>query len=142
MAQILVVDDHEYMRTFLAEFFGQEHVVIVANDGQHALSLITESLDLIITDWDMPNLSGLELVQTLRTSPKWKNIKIVAISAFFQDSLRSQTMLAAGANVCLAKPIDIRLLDIVVSRLIKDLPITDLPYYAHDGYESSLFLTR
>lgn len=141
MAQILIVDDHEYMRTFLAEFFGQEHVVIVANDGQHALSLITEQFDLIITDLDTPKLSGLTFVQTLRTSPKLKDIKIIAISAFFHNTLNSQTMLAAGATVCLAKPLDIRLLNIVVNRLIKDLPIMDLPYYTEGDCEPCPFLT-
>jgi CheY-like chemotaxis protein len=80
MAQILVIDDEEPFRTMLREVLEREgHAVMEAGDGREGITLARNiPIDLIITDLLMPELDGLEVIQTLRSdSPQ---VKIIAIS--------------------------------------------------------------
>ena len=64
MARILVVDDEPHVTHVLSFFLGQlDHEVTRAGDGRTALHLLTtQPFDLLITDVDMPQMSGVELV--------------------------------------------------------------------------------
>lgn len=83
MARILVVDDELDIlsaMSVLLKFDGFE--VITASDGVQALKIMHEtSIDLILTDWMMPNMDGIELCRLLRADERWRAIPIIGNSA-------------------------------------------------------------
>jgi CheY-like chemotaxis protein len=90
MARILVVDDEPDITSTMAVLLEIEgHEVLTAMDGAHALKCLRELndelVDLIITDWRMPRLDGLELCRILRDGNGTKGIPIVFISANRQE---------------------------------------------------------
>jgi CheY-like chemotaxis protein len=78
-----------------------------AMDGAGALAAAAASrFDLIITDFDMPDLDGCELISRLRagTGPNWTT-PILLMSAYAGDDALAERAMAAGADAVLAKPI-------------------------------------
>ena len=79
VTNILVVDDEPDMlkvTAMLLEFEGFR--VHTAGDGQAALRLLaTQSVDLVLTDWMMPTMSGIELCRQLRGDPHTRHIPII-----------------------------------------------------------------
>lgn len=72
MATILIVDDEQSFRSLLSEALqGAGHTVMVAMNGEQALSLATahsQEIPLIVTDFSMPGISGIELLREIRKS--------------------------------------------------------------------------
>src|SRR5947209_12132616 len=74
-AQILVIDDDSHVRFVLAKYIRRlGHAVIEAGSGEEALALLADSaapsIDLVLTDIWMPQMSGLEVLHTIRkTNP-------------------------------------------------------------------------
>ncbi len=103
MAKILIVDDDQNLlkmlrRTLVYEGFE----VVTASDGQAALDLIhTEQPDLMILDWMMPKMDGLEVVNTLREVDN--NIPIMMLTARDAVEFRVQG-LENGADDYIVKP--------------------------------------
>lgn len=69
--KILIADDSRAMRLVIGHMLRQAgfqgHAVVEATDGQHALEVVAkENPDLILSDWNMPNKSGIEFLQQLR----------------------------------------------------------------------------
>jgi len=91
--------------------------VIEAEDGQEGLSKASEqNPHLIITDLNMPKLSGVCLIKLLREQERFKNMPIVAITA--HGSERANEAREAGADIVLAKPLMLDLLALVVRELL------------------------
>lgn len=91
--------------------------VITAQDGREALELAqVERPDLIITDYQMPHLSGLELCQRLKRIPATQNIPALMLTArgFAVDP---QAMTDAGIKMCLHKPFSPREILTVVKQM-------------------------
>ncbi len=108
MARLLVVDDDEGDRTVLRTILERaEHQVWVAGDGDEALSQFQgKDIDVVITDLQMTNVHGLELITILREfDPK---PGIIAVSGTGETQLDMARML--GASVTLTKPIRPQLL--------------------------------
>ena len=82
--RFLVIDDSLPMRRIIANVLarlGYTDVVLVSN-GREALKRIeTEQFDLVITDWYMPEMSGIEFLRTLRAKADTQNVPIVIVSA-------------------------------------------------------------
>jgi two-component system chemotaxis response regulator CheY len=109
MPRVLVVDDSLTTRGFVRSAlegeteFGEIEVV-EAISGFDALRLLPRGgYDLVITDINMPNINGLELVQFIRKSERHRSLPVVLISTQSSDRDR-QRGLALGANAYLAKP--------------------------------------
>ncbi len=103
MANILIVDDDELDRTLVRTVLAQEgHDTYLASDGDEALALCRGTpIDLVITDLQMPNVHGLELISVLRDlSPR---PAIVAMSGTGEPQLDMAS--AVGADEALSKPI-------------------------------------
>lgn len=104
--QFLVVDDSPTMRRIVVNALrsiGYESVV-EAEDGQDALSkLQTNTIDFIITDWNMPNLNGLDLTKTIRSGSTNNAIPILMVTtrALKQDIIEA---LQAKVNNYIVKP--------------------------------------
>jgi len=71
--RILVVDDSRVMRSIVTRTLRQagfdEHEIVEAGDGRQALDVISlDAPDVVLSDWNMPEMSGIELLQALRAS--------------------------------------------------------------------------
>ena len=78
--------------------------IIKASNGIHALELIeNHSPDLIILDWMMPKMSGIDVCRTLRSRSETKQIPIIILSARSEDSDKSLG-LDTGADDYISKP--------------------------------------
>ena len=100
---ILIVDDNAAVRAVLARVVVQlcpDATIVEAAHGAEALNAVTEHhLYLLITDYHMPIMGGLELVRTLRT--QGRTLPILVLSS---DTNISEAILAAGATAYLPKP--------------------------------------
>lgn len=81
--RFLVVDSSATMRRTLVntlKSLGFEEIV-EAEDGREALSkLQSDKFDFVVTEWNMPNMNGLDLTKAIRVSESWKNIPVIMIS--------------------------------------------------------------
>jgi DNA-binding NtrC family response regulator len=106
--RILVVDDNESMRTMLAESLAyQGFRVSTAADGQHAWELVQHmpfSYDLVLTDMQMPAMSGIELLAKIMTQSPW--IKVIVMTGT-QDPDLTITAELLGAFTVLSKPVGV-----------------------------------
>lgn len=105
MATILIVDDRETNRDFLATLLGhRQHRIVQAADGRGALALArVERPDLIISDILMPTMDGYELVRALRSEPAIAQTPVVFTTAHYLD--REGRALAASCGVALILPL-------------------------------------
>jgi len=93
---------------------GAGYHVVEAVDGQDAWEKAqTHSIDLVLTDQNMPNLDGLGLTRKLREHPKFKTVPILILTTESSDQMK-QLGRAAGATGWLVKPFDPgRLLEVI-----------------------------
>ena len=116
-ARLLLVEDDKALRRYLEvtlERAGYE--VVSAGDGLEAMKLaLSTSVDLVITDAMMPNLSGHELCRFLRNSPKLSHIPIVLLSGLERKDASSDLGLA---DAFLPKPVAAEKLKECVSQLM------------------------
>jgi signal transduction histidine kinase len=81
-AQILVVDDNPDLRTYMSRLLAPHYRVVTAGDGSEALAAIREKpFDLVLSDVMMPRMSGIELVQALRSDPHTLHLPVILLSA-------------------------------------------------------------
>lgn len=117
---ILIADDSLVMRSLLVsaiESFG-EYRIIEAASGFEALRLLPrEHVDLILTDINMPDINGLEMISYLRTNPNYERIPVIIISSegSQKDMERGKQL---GANEYVVKPFDpIKLQELILKYL-------------------------
>lgn len=119
----LVVDDSKLSRDVLTTVLstlgvGHVHVASDGLEGLHMLSNSTPSVDIVLCDWDMPEVSGLELLTDLRQRDK--HLPFIMITGK-SDALSVATASAAGASAFLAKPYSPRRLTRVLAEVVADL---------------------
>ncbi len=107
---ILVADDEPLTFRLIEEFFQDANLrchILPAPDGNIAYALaVSKKPDLIITDWLMPGLNGLDLIERLKANPQTRDIPVIMITgAMFQHDEYNK-ILAAGALDCIRKPFD------------------------------------
>jgi two-component system phosphate regulon response regulator PhoB len=102
---ILVVEDEDALATLLQYNLEKEgYQVALAGDGEEALTQIDERLpDLVVLDWMLPKVSGIEVCRRLRASPKTRNLPIMILTARGEESDRVRG-LDTGADDYLVKP--------------------------------------
>lgn len=105
MAKILAVDDSASMRqmvTFTLQ--GAGHEVVQAADGKLALAAAQkDDFKLVLTDLNMPNMNGLELIKSLRQLSNYKFTPILMLTTESQADMKQQGK-AAGATGWIVKP--------------------------------------
>ena len=118
MAKILAVDDSPSIRKMVELTLDEdEHEVTTANDGLLALDAAKgDQFDLVITDINMPNMSGYELIEALRSMPNYQNVPIVCLTTESGDAQKERGR-EAGATGWITKPFSPDKLMIVVDRL-------------------------
>lgn len=116
---ILTVDDSSSVRqmvSFTLKEAGYE--VVEARDGKDALGKLKGQIDMIITDLNMPNMDGIELIKNVRADAKYKFIPIVMLTTESQAS-KKQEGKSAGATGWIVKPFKPPQLLGVVQKVLK-----------------------
>lgn len=106
MKRILIVDDMGSIRSLIKAVihsFGR-YIVEEASNGVSALQkLKSERYDLVISDWNMPEMSGIELLRTIRNDESLKSIPVVLLTAESKKE-NIQEAVSLGINGYIAKP--------------------------------------
>jgi two-component system phosphate regulon response regulator PhoB len=102
---VLVVEDEDALSTLLQYNLEKEgYTVGVAADGEEALTQVDERLpDVVVLDWMLPKVSGIEVCRRLRAGPKTRNLPILMLTARGEESDRVRG-LDTGADDYLVKP--------------------------------------
>lgn len=104
--QALVIDDSRAVRLIVGNILrDQGYQVHDAAQGQEGLEKLRENPDiaLVLVDWNMPVMDGLEFIQTVRRDKTWDALRIVMVTTE-TESEQVQRAIAAGANEYVMKP--------------------------------------
>jgi two-component system chemotaxis response regulator CheY len=104
---ILIVEDSDVMRSFLAASLeGLPYDVVEAPTGFEALKVLPHHpLAMIVTDINMPDINGLELIAFIKKHPQYSSLPVLVISTERSEEDRNRA-LALGATDYLVKPFD------------------------------------
>ena len=107
MSKALIVDDSKTIRIILGRILRElGYEVCEAVDGKDALKVIAfekSAVTLVLADWNMPEMNGLELVKHLRQNPELASVKVIMVTTETEvDHIVSA--LEAGANEYVMKP--------------------------------------
>jgi two-component system chemotaxis response regulator CheY len=97
--RFLVVDDFSTMRRIVRNFLNDLGYTDIteADDGNTALPILKQgNIDLLVTDWNMPGMHGLELLKAVRSDPALARLPVLLITA---EAKREQIVEAAKAGV-------------------------------------------
>ncbi len=107
---ILIVDDQPENLQIIIDYFSESNLaynIIRAPNGEIALEIIKKKCpDLIITDWDMPVVDGIDLIKEIRKIESCAHVPIIMCTGVMTTSENLQTALDAGANDYIRKPVD------------------------------------
>lgn len=121
MQRILIVEDSETMRSLLASSLEELDVPVKVSEaasGFEALRVLPrEDFDLVVTDINMPDINGLELVSFIRSNERYREIPLVIVSTEGSERDRDRG-LELGADAYLVKPFDPDALRQVVGDLL------------------------
>ena len=116
---VLVVDDFATMRRIITNVLRQLGFenILEAEDGTKALQILeTEKVDFVITDWNMPQMSGLDLLKAIRASEDKKHIPVLMVTA---EAMQENIIKAAqaGVNNYIIKPFDAKTLSDKINKI-------------------------
>lgn len=121
--KFLVVDDFSTMRRIvrnLLKELGYSNVE-EAEDGAMGLAkLKSETFDFVVSDWNMPNMDGLTMLQQIRADPKLSKIPVLMVTA----EAKKENIIAAaqaGANGYVVKPFTAATLDEKLSKIFEKM---------------------
>ena len=117
-ATILTVDDSKSIRqmvTFTLQQAGYD--VLEAEDGQDALTKLTQQVKLVLSDLNMPNLNGIGLIKAIRANPSSKFLPVIMLTTESQDGIKQEGR-AAGATGWIVKPFNPEQLLAVVKKVL------------------------
>ena len=128
LGKILIVDDNEDMLHFLSSHFQTSYTIVTAVDGVDALNKLKEQeVALIISDWMMPNMDGIDLCKAVRNNQLTSHIPFILLTA--QHNLQSRLKgLNSGADAYMEKPFSIELLTAQVGNLLKSRKLLNKTY--------------
>ena len=108
---ILVIEDDDGNRQLLRELLSfQNYHVIEASSGHGALALLEDhTIDLILMDVSLPDMSGLTVTKQIRKKPRFSRVPIIVLTAYVRKS-DQEAALAAGASSHIPKPVNIQYL--------------------------------
>jgi two-component system, chemotaxis family, chemotaxis protein CheY len=121
--RFLVVDDFSTMRRIVRNLLKELGYTNAdeAEDGAVALAkLKAEKFDFVVSDWNMPNMTGIELLKSIRAEPSLKDLPVLMITA----EARKENIIEAaqnGANGYIVKPFTAATLDEKLSKIFKTL---------------------
>ncbi len=138
--KIVIVEDDAAICQLLEMFLKKnlDNLIYSSNDGEEGINLIYEVMpDLIILDWNLPHLSGIEICRSLKCDPRTKKIPVMMLTAFSQMS-NKLCAFEMGANDYLSKPFDLKEFMLRTQSLIslsEDNPETAVSILKYEGLE-------
>lgn len=105
--RILVADDDAMNREVMEAFLTMEHYSVhLAHNGSEALKLVEEELpDLLIVDVRMPDMSGIEVCQRVKTQPHTRHIPVLIVTGYSRVDAYEEAQ-NAQADDFLSRPFD------------------------------------
>lgn len=117
--RILIIEDNEVNRRLIRDilqFHGFE--VIEASDGKEGIDMaIKQRPDLILLDMQLPVMDGFEVLRVIRNNQDLNNIRIITVTSMAMTGDR-ETILKAGADDYISKPVDTRELPKIIKRVL------------------------
>jgi two-component system chemotaxis response regulator CheY len=104
----LIIEDSRAMRAILAGILGDAGIEVdLAVDAEEALAILEKGsdFDFVLVDWNLPAMSGLDLVRRVRELPAFAEMRLMMVTTETQLS-RVQEALDAGADEYIMKPFD------------------------------------
>lgn len=122
--RFLVVDDFSTMRRIVRNLLKELGFTNVqeAEDGVEALSkLRADPFDFVVSDWNMPNMTGLELLQKIRADDTLKHLPVLMVTA---EAKKENIIMAAqaGASGYVVKPFTAATLDEKLKKIFLTMP--------------------
>jgi two-component system chemotaxis response regulator CheY len=120
MKTILVVDDSRIMRNIVKNTFSQLKIpcqFLEAGNGRDALGLLqSQEVNLVLLDWNMPELSGIDFLKTVRSVEQYKNLPIIMVTS---ESAKYNVIeaLKNGATDYIVKPVNEKIFIEKLSRI-------------------------
>ena len=116
---ILIVEDNEELRAFLAKELSNKFNIAQAHDGRSGVELAQSDIpDLIVSDIIMPNVSGTELCQIIKSDIRTCHIPVILLTA--KTSIKEQIEgIETGADAYITKPFNIQFLCAQITQLIR-----------------------
>ncbi len=104
--KIMIVDDCQTTRKILSLYLKSKGFeVITADNGLDAIEkLATNTVQMILTDLNMPYMDGVELVRTIRADPNWASLPMLMVTTEADPEERTRAF-QAGANGYIVKPV-------------------------------------
>jgi CheY-like chemotaxis protein len=116
--RVLLVDDDHHIRIMLKTFLeSREYRVELAVNGQDALTKLGEAdYDIVVVDYNMPEVDGLEVLR--RTRQSWPSLPVVLMTGGGRSAITAQAIVELGAQACLLKPFDLQILDKILAEAL------------------------
>lgn len=116
---MLIVDDNEDMLNFLSSHFQTSYTIVTAVDGVDALNKLKEQeVALIISDWMMPNMDGIDLCKAVRNNQLTSHIPFILLTAK-TDTEAKITSMNCGADAYIEKPFSLQYLEACIKNLLE-----------------------
>ena len=118
---ILVVDDFATMRRIIKNLLGELGFrnTSEADDGKTALPMLrTGKFDFLVTDWNMPGMTGIDLLRAVRSEPNLVSLPVLMVTA---EAKRDQILAAAqaGVNGYIVKPFTAATLKVKIEKIFE-----------------------
>lgn len=116
---MLIVDDNEDMLHFLSSHFQNNYTIVTASDGTEALHKLKEQeVSLIISDWMMPHMDGIDLCKAVRSNQLTSHIPFILLTAKTGTEAKITSM-NCGADAYIEKPFSLQYLEACIKNLLE-----------------------
>ncbi len=117
--RILLVEDHDEFREYMKGLLSSSYTVVACKNGMEAIRFLNKQggIKLILSDWMMPELDGIEFCKLVRKDSRYQNTPFIILTALNQNENRKEALLA-GVDDFITKPFDAELLDMKLSNLL------------------------
>lgn len=116
---MLIVDDNEDMLNFLSSHFKNNYTIVTASDGTEALHKLKEQeVSLIISDWMMPHMNGIDLCKAVRSNQMTSHIPFILLTAKTGTEAKITSM-NCGADAYIEKPFSLQYLEACIKNLLE-----------------------
>ena len=121
--RVLIVDDFSTMRRIIKNLLTDLgfNNTVEAEDGHSALAVLRQdAVELVITDWNMPGMTGIELLREIRADAKFRTLPVLMVTA---EAKREQIIEAAqnGVNGYIIKPFTAQTLEEKLGKVFERL---------------------
>lgn len=148
---MLIVDDNEEMLNFLSSSFSAQYSILTAGNGMEALEALKgHEVTLIVCDWMMPCMDGVEFCKTLRADQTISHIPFILLTAKTDTNSKIEGM-DCGADAYIEKPFSVQYLEACIKNLLglrnllsqkfSKMPLVPLNSIASNSVDNK-FLTR